>query len=202
MVFIIKENGILIDYLEIAKKYRGHGLSKQLLDVATKEFGGEYLWVDNDNNIARDIYFKYGFEVADEYNNCQCLRLKSKVKNISLKACKESLISNIDKIQELEDKYNTYVEHSKSSRYYLYSNGLNGSDQLLLQIGNDKYFRIYLLNKMASHNIIIEAINKAIKLGCNKTSIDKGKGIMLEIYKKAGLKIDNEKKFKYILIKE
>lgn len=52
-----------IQPIEIDKKYRGYNLSKQLLDVATKELGAKYLAVWNDNEVAIDIYKKYGFKV-------------------------------------------------------------------------------------------------------------------------------------------
>lgn len=201
LIFIVKEdNGTLIDYIEIAKKYRGHGLSKQLLDYATKEFGGEYLCVDNDNDVAKDVYFKYGFEVADEYNNCQYLRLKSKTQNISLKNCNESIINDIQ-AEKIFTKHNLWAPISKTSEYYLYSN--SGKDQLLLEI-DGKSFKIYLINKMANHKIINEAINKALDKGCNKTTIFKGVGVMLELYKKAGFNIISKdtNRFKYTLEKE
>ena len=55
-----------IQALEITKDYQGHGLSNQLLDVATKELHAEYLSVYKDNLLAKNIYEKYGFKVFDE----------------------------------------------------------------------------------------------------------------------------------------
>ena len=52
--------------IEISKKYRGMSLSKQLLDVATKELGGNALSVDSDNEVAIKVYEKYGFKISDK----------------------------------------------------------------------------------------------------------------------------------------
>ena len=52
--------------LEINKKYRGLGLSYQLLDYATKKCGAKNLAVRKNNTIAKHVYDKYGFEVTEE----------------------------------------------------------------------------------------------------------------------------------------
>ena len=52
--------------LEINEKYRGLGLSYQLLDYATKICGARNLAVKKDNTIAKHIYDKYGFHVTEE----------------------------------------------------------------------------------------------------------------------------------------
>lgn len=52
--------------LEIREKYRGLGLSYQLLDYATKRCGARNLAVEKSNTIAKYIYDKYGFRVTDE----------------------------------------------------------------------------------------------------------------------------------------
>lgn len=55
-----------ISAIEIVKEYRGYGLSNQLLDVAVKELRANALCVDKDNNLAKQIYEKYGFVVSKE----------------------------------------------------------------------------------------------------------------------------------------
>ena len=52
--------------LEIMEKYRGLGLSYQLLDYAIKICGARNLAVKKDNTIAKHIYDKYGFHVTEE----------------------------------------------------------------------------------------------------------------------------------------
>ena len=63
-------DGKNVSDLEISEKYRGLGLSYQLLDYATKICGARNLAVKKDNTIAKHIYDKYGFHVTekdDEY---------------------------------------------------------------------------------------------------------------------------------------
>ena len=59
-------DGKNVSDLEIREKYRGLGLSYQLLDYATKRCGARNLAVKKDNTIAQHIYYKYGFRVTDE----------------------------------------------------------------------------------------------------------------------------------------
>ena len=59
-------NGKNISDLEISEKYRGLGLSYQLLDYATKRCGARNLAVKKDNTIAKHVYDKYGFHVTEE----------------------------------------------------------------------------------------------------------------------------------------
>ncbi|MCM1295168.1 MAG: GNAT family N-acetyltransferase [Muribaculaceae bacterium] len=55
-----------ITSLEITKDYRGHGLSKQLLDFACRNCNANALGVAEDNEIARRLYEKYGFKYGDD----------------------------------------------------------------------------------------------------------------------------------------
>ena len=52
--------------LEIIKDYRGYGLSKQILDFATKTMNCKYLSVNKNNKIAKKVYDDYGFKVYHE----------------------------------------------------------------------------------------------------------------------------------------
>lgn len=61
-------DGKNISDLEINEKYRGRGLSYQLLDYATKRCGVRNLAVKKSNTIAKHVYDKYGFQVIDEDN--------------------------------------------------------------------------------------------------------------------------------------
>ena len=63
---IRKENPVFLNALEITPEYRGKRLSKELLDVATKEFGVKKLGVESDNTKAINIYRKYGFKPTGE----------------------------------------------------------------------------------------------------------------------------------------
>lgn len=53
-----------ISYIEIAKEYRGYGLAKQLLDIATGELKGDFLTVTYDNEVAIKTYKDYGFKIT------------------------------------------------------------------------------------------------------------------------------------------
>ena len=59
-------DGKNVSDLEIREKYRGLGLSYQLLDYATKRCGAINLAVEKSNTIAKYVYDKYGFRVTDE----------------------------------------------------------------------------------------------------------------------------------------
>lgn len=59
-------DGKNVSDLEITEKYRGLGLSYQLLDYATKTLKANNLAVKKDNVIAKYVYDKYGFSTADE----------------------------------------------------------------------------------------------------------------------------------------
>lgn len=59
-------DGKNVSDLEISEKYRGLGLSYQLLDYATKRCGAINLDVEKNNTIAKHVYEKYGFQIIDE----------------------------------------------------------------------------------------------------------------------------------------
>ena len=59
-------DGKNVSDLEISEKYRGLGLSYQLLEYATKRCGAKNLAVNKNNTIAKYVYDKYGFIVTDE----------------------------------------------------------------------------------------------------------------------------------------
>lgn len=48
--------------LEIMPEFRGNGLSKQILDFATKNMNCKYLSVNKNNKSAKAVYDKYGFK--------------------------------------------------------------------------------------------------------------------------------------------
>ena len=60
-----------IQPIKVSEKYRGYGLSKQLMDVAINQLGAKYLAVYSDNEVAINLYRQYGFKVFEkvDYNN-------------------------------------------------------------------------------------------------------------------------------------
>jgi ribosomal protein S18 acetylase RimI-like enzyme len=63
--------------LDIMKDYKGHGLSKQILDFATKTMKCRYLSVDKNNKLAKMIYDQYGFKVYYEDENLYYMTLEA-----------------------------------------------------------------------------------------------------------------------------
>ena len=55
-----------ITAIEVTNDYKGYGLAKQLLDYAVKQLHGNALAVQNDNDIAKHTYEKYGFKASKE----------------------------------------------------------------------------------------------------------------------------------------
>lgn len=62
-VFVINN---FITPLFVVKKYRGYGLGESLLKDAIKKYGAKRLWVYKDNEVAINLYKKYGFKVYIE----------------------------------------------------------------------------------------------------------------------------------------
>lgn len=71
-------DGKNVSDLEINEKYRGLGLSYQLLDYATKKLGVRNLAVNKTNSIAKHVYDKYGFEITYEDDDLYYMSLKEK----------------------------------------------------------------------------------------------------------------------------
>lgn len=72
-------DGKNVSDLEISEKYRGLGLSYQLLDYATKRCGARNLAVNKSNTIAKHVYDKYGFQVTEEDNEYYYMSLDKDV---------------------------------------------------------------------------------------------------------------------------
>lgn len=73
-------DGKNVSDLEINEKYRGLGLSYQLLDYATKRCGAINLDVKKDNTIAKHVYDKYGFHVTEEDDEYYYMSLGKEIK--------------------------------------------------------------------------------------------------------------------------
>lgn len=68
-----------IQAFEIYEPYKGHGLSKQMLNVAIKEFGATNLSVSKNNEVAIKLYKSYGFKT---YKTTDSMYFMSRDKNI------------------------------------------------------------------------------------------------------------------------
>lgn len=71
-----------IQALEVTGEYKGHGLSKQLLDFAVRKLQADNLTVNKNNKIAIRLYEKYGFKMYKSNNNIIYYKLpNSKIEN-------------------------------------------------------------------------------------------------------------------------
>lgn len=66
--------------LEITKKYRGYGLSKQILDYAVKTMNCKYLSVNKNNKIAKKVYDNYGFKAYQESDAMYYMTIDKNIK--------------------------------------------------------------------------------------------------------------------------
>lgn len=65
--------------LEVLPKYKGHGISTQILDFAVKTMGCKYLSVNKNNKLAKHIYDKYGFKTYQDDKSMYYMTLESSV---------------------------------------------------------------------------------------------------------------------------
>lgn len=83
--------------LDIMKDYKGHGLSKQILDFATKTMKCKYLSVDKNNKLAKMIYDQYGFKVYYEDDNMYYMTLEANPVKVNESTLLESVSNNYPK---------------------------------------------------------------------------------------------------------
>ena len=105
-----------ITSLEIMKKFKGHGLSNQILDYATKTMNCKYLSVDKNNEVAKYIYDKYGFKVFHEDKKIYCmsidpnpkpLPIKEMAINQTVEILTENILKNTEDIYYNKDKFDS-----------------------------------------------------------------------------------------------
>lgn len=66
---------IWIQALEIDKKYKGRGLSYQLIDIAINKFKAKYLSVNKNNELALNIYKKKKFKIYDSTDKMYFMKI-------------------------------------------------------------------------------------------------------------------------------
>ena len=89
--------------LEITNKYKGYGLSKQILDYATKTMNCKYLSVNKNNAVAKKIYDEYGFKVYQEDKTMYYMTIDKNIKE-SLYSSSSDSESSIIESKSLEFK--------------------------------------------------------------------------------------------------
>ena len=93
--------------LDVMKDYKGHGLSKQILDFATKTMKCKYLSVDKNNKLAKMIYDQYGFKVYYEDDKMYYMTLEANPVKVNESAILESILINEDDIYYNKDKFDS-----------------------------------------------------------------------------------------------
>lgn len=99
--------------LDIMKDYKGHGLSKQILDFATKTMKCKYLSVDKNNKLAKMIYDQYGFKVYYEDDDLYYMTLESNPVKVNESTLLES-VSNSNYPKELYSWMNTNIRYKST----------------------------------------------------------------------------------------
>lgn len=93
--------------LDIMKDYKGHGLSKQILDFATKTMKCTYLSVAKSNKLAKMIYDDYGFKVYYEDDKMYYMTLEANPVKVNESTILESILINEDDIYYNKDKFDS-----------------------------------------------------------------------------------------------
>lgn len=99
--------------LDIMKDYKGHGLSKQILDFATKTMKCKYLSVDKNNKLAKMIYDQYGFKVYYEDDNLYYMTLEANPVKVNESTLLES-VSNSNYPKELYNWMKTNIRYKST----------------------------------------------------------------------------------------
>ena len=93
--------------LEITKNYKGYGLSKQILDYATKTMNCKYLSVNKNNKIAKKVYDDYGFKVYQESDSMYYMTIDKNINESNDILLIESQIKNQPDIYYNKDKFDS-----------------------------------------------------------------------------------------------
>lgn len=99
--------------LDIMKDYKGHGLSKQILDFATKTMNCKYLSVDKNNKLAKMIYDEYGFKVYYEDDDLYYMTLEANPVKVNESTLLE-FVSNSNYPKELYSWMNTNIRYKST----------------------------------------------------------------------------------------
>lgn len=99
--------------LDIMKDYKGHGLSKQILDFATKTMNCKYLSVDKNNKLAKMIYDEYGFKVYYEDDDLYYMTLEANPVKVNESTLLE-FASNSNYPKELYNWMNTNIRYKST----------------------------------------------------------------------------------------
>ena len=153
-----------ITAIQVNPKYKGYGLGKQILDFCVKKLNGDALTVAIDNNIAFEMYKKYGFKVSKEsLEDVKAGRRKVYFmykKDVNLVANESMIFSQKDYMQNL-DKW------KPGPNNILYITGLSGSGKSTLAKDYAKKYNAHIFELDGlQHNF--DSSGKGILEKCKK----------------------------------
>lgn len=94
-----------IEALEVTPEYKGYGLSKQLLDYATKTLHADALGVAKDNELAQKIYKNYGFKFGDEIGKQDAAGTANRLMYLGETASHKTTLNDIQKFHDDMDLF-------------------------------------------------------------------------------------------------
>ena len=209
----------VIHSIEINKQYRGYGLSKQILDICTKELDGFMLAVEKKNEIAYKTYLSYGFIVYLENDRYYYMVLKSKkelvqkyIKNESaiVEAVNSSINSNhiqhgnlklseFKKITITEDiikkykpiaKYLSHFRTGKDYSGYIWLDNGNVVAACMVHISENEIQAVEISKDYQGYGLSYQILDICVKqLNGFKLTVNKKNEVAISVYKKYGFVI-------------
>lgn len=108
--------------LEITPEYKGHDLSKQIVDFAVKSMGCKYLSVNKNNKIAKHVYDKYGFKSYQDDDHMNYMTIDS-----GKAFLKESIVITEKVFRSTDDIYWNKDKFDSGEINLCFITGLSGS---------------------------------------------------------------------------
>lgn len=180
-----------IQGIEINKKYQGRGLSKQLLDIAVKEFNATKLSVNKKNLLAIDIYKKYGFKTYTETDNMLFMSINSAIDRTNTLNTNDLKLYKSDDSCSFKDKNGKVI-----SNVSYYDFNMKNFDWILIaNVKTKPYYRgnglATKLMNIAENDIKKKYPNKGLYL-----FVKSNNNTAINLYKKLGFKIIKKYKLK------
>lgn len=191
-----------IQALEIMNKYKGHGLSKQLLDIATNDLQANSLWVNKNNEVALNIYSKYGFKEVSSSGLMIKMQLKDTINENNKKYEYETGIDILEPKMDLNKATRYDATDENRIYYHIPKRKLKTGDKYKGFIYVDKLSLVGFINVfMESHfidnlevyspyegmGIIPQMISQAIEeLGARNITVRRSNKALAEFVKALG----------------
>ena len=178
-----ENNQTWIQALEVDSNYKGHKLGTQLLDFAVKNLKANYLSVSKNNNVAFNMYIKYGFKTYKETDNMYFMSLKTNIKESTLSSKERKELSDSDFGLPNKRKYPIHDEkHVKSAiRFFNYVDKEDENELANNIIKRAKKFNMNIsvgennrLKKYLSEELSESYIKNDEDLYYNKDKFDRG----------------------------